>query len=131
MYIGNHYSQCLVCKKRWWIVDIPVFGICDVCEEGVIRETLDFKATLNSKLQERPKLLVNGEEVPRPQMDADASEQPEGEADCDVALEDGTDEQIGDAPLTGNHVKLQLGDLSEFLSNQVQTMGTISLPSIS
>ena len=31
MYCDNHFLECSKFKQRWWIVDIPVLGICPVC----------------------------------------------------------------------------------------------------
>ena len=85
-------------QRRWWIVDIPVLGICLVCEAEVIQNTLDVRATLDAMPHEPYKLVDTADEASRAQMEVDDANAAETYFGCDVDLEGDADVQTDLAP---------------------------------
>ena len=100
MYIDNDFSECRKFKKRWWIVDTPMLGICPVCEIVVIQESLGIRATLDATPHEPFKLVSAADEVFRTHMDVDAPGAGDAELDYGgaVGLEEDTDIQMTLSP---------------------------------
>ena len=56
----NYRASCLSCKKLWWLVGVPIFGICDKCRANVITNNLDAERTLDAQSLDR--YFLSGED---------------------------------------------------------------------